>query len=102
MAKDPWTGPDPQTGDFDDELAAIDLRDLQVVEAGSKGKVTIVVSVEARTPSASSGSRQSAGRTSTRSSQTSSATPEHSRPAPQRAAADIAVSTCLRRAYIFA
>jgi hypothetical protein len=46
MAKDPWTGPDPQPGDFDDELAAIDPRDLQVVEAGSKGKVTIVVSVE--------------------------------------------------------
>ena len=46
MAKDPWTDPDPQPGDFDDELDAIDPRDVQVVEAGSGGKVTIVVSVE--------------------------------------------------------
>jgi hypothetical protein len=46
MTKDPWTDPDPQPGDFDDELAAVDPRDVQVVEAGSGGKVTIVVSVE--------------------------------------------------------
>ncbi len=46
MAKDPWTDPDPQPGDFDDELAAIDPRDVQVVEAGSGGRVTIVISVE--------------------------------------------------------
>lgn len=46
MAADPWTSPDPQPGDFDDELAAIDPRDVQVVAAGSGGKVTIVVSVE--------------------------------------------------------
>lgn len=46
MAADPWTSPDPQPGDFDDELAAIDPRDVQAVEAGSGGKVTIVVSVE--------------------------------------------------------
>jgi len=46
MAKDPWTDPDPQPGDFDNELDAIDPRDVQVVEAGSGGKVTIVVSVE--------------------------------------------------------
>jgi hypothetical protein len=46
MTKDPWTDPDPQPGDFDDELDAIDPRDVQVVEAGSGGKVTIVVSVE--------------------------------------------------------
>ena len=46
MAKDPWTYPDPQPGDFDDELDAIDPRNVQVVEAGSGGKVTIVVSVE--------------------------------------------------------
>jgi hypothetical protein len=46
MAKDPWRDPDPQPGDFDDELDAIDPRDLQLVEAGSGGKVTIVVSVE--------------------------------------------------------
>jgi hypothetical protein len=46
MTKDPWTDPDPQPGDFDAELAAIDPRDVQVVEAGSGTKVTIVVSVE--------------------------------------------------------
>jgi hypothetical protein len=67
MAKDPWTDPDPRPGDFDDELDAIDPRDVQVVEAGSGGKVTIVVSVEGRTPSGSSGSQLSGGRASTRS-----------------------------------
>lgn len=46
MTQDPWTDPDPQPGDFDDELAAIDPRDVQVVEAGSNGRVTLVVSVE--------------------------------------------------------
>jgi hypothetical protein len=46
MTKDPWTDPDPQPGDFDDELDAIDPRDVQVVDAGSGGKVRIVVSVE--------------------------------------------------------
>lgn len=46
MATHPWTDPDPRPGDFDDALAAIDPRDVQAVEAGSSGKVTIVVSVE--------------------------------------------------------
>jgi hypothetical protein len=46
MAKDPWADPDPEPAEFDDELDAIDPRDVQVVEAGSGGKVTIVVSVE--------------------------------------------------------
>jgi hypothetical protein len=46
MTRDPWTDPDPWPGDFDDELDAIDPRDVQVVEAGSGGQVTIVVSVE--------------------------------------------------------
>jgi hypothetical protein len=41
-----WTDPDPQPGDSDDELDAIDPRDAQAVEAGSGGKVTIVVGVE--------------------------------------------------------
>lgn len=45
MTSDPWTDPDPQQGDFDDELAVIDPRDVQVVEAGSGAQVTIVVSV---------------------------------------------------------
>lgn len=46
MTKDPWTDPDPLPGDFDADLAAIDPRDVQVVEAGSGGKVTIVVGIE--------------------------------------------------------
>jgi hypothetical protein len=46
MAKDPWTDPDPQPGDFDAVLNAIDLRDVQVIEAGFGGRVKIVVSVE--------------------------------------------------------
>lgn len=52
MTNDPWTDPDPQPGDFDDEVAAIDPRDVQVVEAGSGAQVTIVLSVEGRTRSA--------------------------------------------------
>ena len=46
MKNDPWNNSNPQPGDFDDELTAVDPRDVQVVEAGSGGKVTIVVSVE--------------------------------------------------------
>jgi len=46
MTKNPWTDPDPQPGDFDAEVAAIDPRDVQVVEPGSGTRVTIVVSVE--------------------------------------------------------
>jgi hypothetical protein len=46
MAKDPWTDPDPQPGDFDAEVAAADLRDIQIVEGGGGAKVTLVVSVE--------------------------------------------------------
>jgi hypothetical protein len=46
MAKDPWADPDPQPGDFDAELVAIDPRDVQIVEAGSGPKVTIVLGVE--------------------------------------------------------
>jgi hypothetical protein len=46
MTNDPWNEPDPQPGDFDEELAAIDPRDVQVVDGGLGGKVTIVVSVE--------------------------------------------------------
>lgn len=46
MTKDSWTDPDPQPGDFDADLAAMDPRDVQVVEAGSGAKVTIVVGVD--------------------------------------------------------
>jgi len=45
MTKDPWTDPDPQPGDFDAEIEAMDPRDIQVVEAGNGAKVTVVISV---------------------------------------------------------
>jgi len=46
MIKDPWTDRDPKPGDFDADIRAMDPRDVQVVEAGSGAKVTIVVNVE--------------------------------------------------------
>jgi hypothetical protein len=46
MSKDPWTDPDPQPGDFDADVRTTDPRGVQVVEAGSGAKVTIVVNVE--------------------------------------------------------
>ena len=33
MAKDPWTDPDPQPGDFDEFLASVDPGDRRYVEA---------------------------------------------------------------------
>jgi hypothetical protein len=42
MARDPWTDPDPQPGDFDAELETIADEDLEFVEAGSGVKLTIV------------------------------------------------------------
>jgi hypothetical protein len=44
MAKDPWTDPDPQPGDFDADLERMDPREVRVVEAGSEA--TIVARVE--------------------------------------------------------
>jgi hypothetical protein len=49
MAKDPWTDPDPQPGDFDAYLGSIDRRDprhVQVHEGNPDTKVRFVVSVE--------------------------------------------------------
>jgi hypothetical protein len=46
MKKNVWSDPDPQPGDFDGALVAVDPRDVQVVDADSGGRVTIVVSVE--------------------------------------------------------
>ncbi len=42
MTKDPWTDPDPQPEDFDDFFSSLDPSEIQVVEAGSGAKVTIV------------------------------------------------------------
>ena len=46
MARNPWKDPDPEPGDFDAEIEAMDPRDIQVVEAGNGAKVTVVLSGE--------------------------------------------------------
>jgi hypothetical protein len=46
MAKDPWTDPDPQPGDFDADLAAMGPEDVQIVEAGSGAKVRLLVKID--------------------------------------------------------
>ncbi len=46
MTKDPWTDPDPQPGDFDADLAAIDPRFIEAHEANPDAKLTIVVGIE--------------------------------------------------------
>jgi preprotein translocase subunit SecF len=38
--------PDPQPGEFDEELATIDPGDVQIVEAGSSARVTIAVNAD--------------------------------------------------------
>ena len=42
MSKDPWTDPDPQPGDFDADLAAMDPGDFEVHEGNPDGKVTVL------------------------------------------------------------
>lgn len=42
MARNPWTDTDPQPGDFDAELEMIAAENLELVEAGSGGKLVIV------------------------------------------------------------
>jgi hypothetical protein len=37
--KDPWTDPDPQPGDFDEDLAAMGPEDIQVIEPGNGARV---------------------------------------------------------------
>jgi hypothetical protein len=59
VAHDPWTDPDPQPGDFDADLTAVDPR---YVEAHvGNAKLTIIVGGERtiRTPSASSSASSS-------------------------------------------
>jgi hypothetical protein len=46
MASDPWTDPDPQPGDFDADLMAIDPRYVEAHVGNSNAKLTIVVGVE--------------------------------------------------------
>lgn len=42
MARDPWTDPDPQPGDFDAELLALDPRYVELHRGNPSVKVTIV------------------------------------------------------------
>jgi len=42
MAKDPWTDPDPQPGDFDEFLRTLDPSEIQVVEPNSGARVIVV------------------------------------------------------------
>ena len=46
MARDPWTDPDPQPGDFDAELDAIDPRYVEAHIGNPDAKLTIVVGLE--------------------------------------------------------
>jgi hypothetical protein len=46
MGKDPWTDPDPQPGDFDDDLGEIDPRYLEAQEGNPDAKLTIVIGIE--------------------------------------------------------
>ena len=46
MTKDPWTDADPQPGDFDADLPAIDSRYVEAVAGNPDAKLTIVVGIE--------------------------------------------------------
>ncbi|HXN38953.1 MAG TPA: hypothetical protein VN892_13020 [Solirubrobacteraceae bacterium] len=46
MTHDPWTDPDPQSGDFDADLTAVDPRYVDAHGGNPNAKLTIVVGVE--------------------------------------------------------
>jgi len=46
MSKDPWTDPDPQPGDFDDDLADIDPRFVESHVGNPDAKLRLLISVE--------------------------------------------------------
>jgi hypothetical protein len=46
MAHDPWTDPDPDPGDFDSDLTAVDPRYVEAYVGNPDAKLTIVVGVE--------------------------------------------------------
>jgi hypothetical protein len=46
MVKDPWTDPNPEPGDFDDDLTEIDPRYVEAHEANPDAKLTIVIGIE--------------------------------------------------------
>jgi len=42
MARDPWTDPDPQPGDFDAELEAMDPRDIEFHPGNPNAKLIVL------------------------------------------------------------
>lgn len=46
MAKDPWTDPDPQPGDFDAELELLRPDQIEIHEGNPDAKLSILISVE--------------------------------------------------------
>jgi hypothetical protein len=46
MSTSPWTGLEPQPGDFDPDLATIDPRYIERHRGNPKGKVRILLTVE--------------------------------------------------------
>ncbi len=42
MSKDPWTDPDPQPGDFDADIEAMDPRDIQRNVFSPDARVTVL------------------------------------------------------------
>jgi hypothetical protein len=46
MAHDPWTDPDPQPGNFEADLTAVDPRYVEAHVGNPDAKLTIVVGVE--------------------------------------------------------
>jgi hypothetical protein len=47
MARNPWTDPDPQPGDFDAELEAMDPRDIQFHPGNPDAKVIVLPGMDA-------------------------------------------------------
>jgi hypothetical protein len=46
MAKDPWTDPDPQPGDFDVELALLEESAFESHDGDAPARLRVLVSVE--------------------------------------------------------
>jgi hypothetical protein len=46
MSASPWTDPEPQPGDFDDDLATIDARYIERHRGNSDGKLRILLTIE--------------------------------------------------------
>jgi hypothetical protein len=74
MAKDPWTDPDPQPGDFDAELALLDPNAIEHHNGDPSARLRVLVSVDGEDATRLErigGFASSARERSTRSSSTS-------------------------------